>query len=666
MNQSARILVADDDPDILDGTARLLERAGYVVDRASSGEEALQVVQNHHPDLLLLDHDMPGIDGIEVCRRIKRDPTMVDSLVVIVSASHTDSDEQASGLESGADGYIGRPIANRELLARVRAFVRIQNLTFSMREQTRQLEERNENLRQERLAALNLMEDAAEARERTEKANQALRESEETLRTHIENSFDVIFTLNKEGKFLFVSPAWERHFGYPTSDVIGKSFAPCVHPDDIAPLAKYLERVLSSGKGETSPSYRVKHADGSWRWIVCNGTPYVDTKGELRFIGVGRDITDAKRAEEVLRESEVRYKALFTGTAEGIVVADLETKQFRYANPSMCRMFGYTEEEFVRLGVAGIHPKESLCYVQAEFAAQARGEKTFTKDLPCLRKDGVTFYANVNAALIVLDDRKCLVGFFTDTTENKKAEEALRESEELLSEMTTQVPGVVYQFYARPNGEMGFYYVSDRSERVLGLKPDLKEYLERFVALVIPEHREGFVTSIKKSVNESTEWKYEGMLQKPTGENICFFGNSNPSPRENEMVFNGIVLDITERKRMERTLADNEEKIHLLLDSTAEAIYGLDMSGNCTFCNSSCLHLLGYKHPDELLGKNMHWLIHSKRPDGTPFPAEGCRIFKAFKKGEGTHVDDEVLWRSDGTSFPAEYWSYPQRHDGVV
>ena len=101
MNQSARILVADDDPDILDGTARLLERAGYVVDRASSGEEALQVVQNHHPDLLLLDHDMPGIDGIEVCRRIKRDPTMVDSLVVIVSASHTDSDEQASGRAMG-------------------------------------------------------------------------------------------------------------------------------------------------------------------------------------------------------------------------------------------------------------------------------------------------------------------------------------------------------------------------------------------------------------------------------------------------------------------------------------------------------------------------------------------------------------------------------------
>ena len=121
-----------------------------------------------------------------------------------------------------------------------------------------------------------------------------------------------------------------------------------------------------------------------------------------------------------------------------------------------------------------------------------------------------------------------------------------------------------------------------------------------------------------------------------------------------------------ERKQAEKTLVETEEKILLLLDSTAEAIYGLDMNGNCTFCNNACLKLLGYKHPDELLGKNMHWQIHAKYSDGTSFPVEECRIFKAFQKGEGTHVDDEVLWCSDGTSFPAEYWSYPQRRDGVV
>jgi PAS domain S-box-containing protein len=113
-------------------------------------------------------------------------------------------------------------------------------------------------------------------------------------------------------------------------------------------------------------------------------------------------------------------------------------------------------------------------------------------------------------------------------------------------------------------------------------------------------------------------------------------------------------------------LRESSEKINLLLNSAAEAIYGIDRNGNCTFCNDACLRLLGYKRPEELLGKNMHWQIHSKRPDGTPYPIEECRIFQAFLKGEGAHVDDEVLWRCDGTSFPAEYWSYPQRRNGAA
>ncbi|HNY11046.1 MAG TPA: CHASE domain-containing protein [Candidatus Wallbacteria bacterium] len=113
-------------------------------------------------------------------------------------------------------------------------------------------------------------------------------------------------------------------------------------------------------------------------------------------------------------------------------------------------------------------------------------------------------------------------------------------------------------------------------------------------------------------------------------------------------------------------LRDSEGMQRLLLDSLAEAVYGIDMSGNCTFCNNTCLRLLGHKSADELIGRNMHWQIHSKHSDGTPLPLEECRIFRAFHDGVGTHVDDEVLWRSDGASFPVEYWSYPIFREGIV
>jgi PAS domain S-box-containing protein len=164
-------------------------------------------------------------------------------------------------------------------------------------------------------------------------------------------------------------------------------------------------------------------------------------KGKPVILASVRDITDRKKAEETLRESEIRYKIIFDKAAEGIVVVDLETKRFRYINTAMCRMFGYTEEELLRLGVADIHPKESLSHVQAEFEAQLRGEKTLADSLPCLRKDGTAFYVNVSSAPIVLDGRQCLVGFFTDITERKKSEKNLEEKVSELERMNSLMVG---------------------------------------------------------------------------------------------------------------------------------------------------------------------------------------------------------------------------------
>jgi two-component system, sensor histidine kinase and response regulator len=124
--------------------------------------------------------------------------------------------------------------------------------------------------------------------------------------------------------------------------------------------------------------------------------------------------------------------------------------------------------------------------------------------------------------------------------------------------------------------------------------------------------------------------------------------------------------EIAVRQRAEAALRDSEERTRLLLDSAAEAIYGLDMNGNCTLCNPACVKMLGYGHPADLLGKNMHDLMHHSRADETPYPEEECLIFNAFRRGEGTHSEDEVVWRADGTSFPAEYWSHPIRRGESV
>ena len=129
----------------------------------------------------------------------------------------------------------------------------------------------------------------------------------------------------------------------------------------------------------------------------------------------------------------------------------------------------------------------------------------------------------------------------------------------------------------------------------------------------------------------------------------------------------GLLASLARGEQAARSMADERlERLQLLLNSVGEAIYGVDLEGRCTFCNPACLRLTGYADPGQLLGRNMHELIHHSYPDGRPFPAEECRILLAIQEGREVHVDQEVLWRADGTCFPAEYRSYPQRRDGRI
>ncbi len=121
-----------------------------------------------------------------------------------------------------------------------------------------------------------------------------------------------------------------------------------------------------------------------------------------------------------------------------------------------------------------------------------------------------------------------------------------------------------------------------------------------------------------------------------------------------------------ERSQLLTALQKSQDQLRLLLDSTAEAIYGTDLDGICTFCNTACLTLLGYEKPEELIGQNIHQKIHYRRKDGSPYPEQECSIFIALQNGEGIHVEDELFWKSDGSSVTVEFWSYPQYRNDVI
>ena len=138
------------------------------------------------------------------------------------------------------------------------------------------------------------------------------------------------------------------------------------------------------------------------------------------------EIEARKKVEEALKQSEEMYRVLFEGSTQGILAADIETKRFVLANPSICQMLGYSEEELRQLGVVDIHPRDSQDRVMIEFTHLVEGKKRISSAIPCLRKDGTIFYADIAGFNTIIQARKCSVGFFADVTASKWAAEELR------------------------------------------------------------------------------------------------------------------------------------------------------------------------------------------------------------------------------------------------
>jgi len=204
-----------------------------------------------------------------------------------------------------------------------------------------------------------------------------------------------------------------------------------------------------------------KRPDGKENYYEWTAAP-MKREGRLLIFGVDRDVTERKRAEDAIRESEERYRVLFDGAVEGILIADTQTKMFQYANSAICRLLGYTQEELERLGVRDIHPREDLDHVISEFEAQSRGEKSLAAEIPCLRKDGGLAYADIVSSRIRIDGKACNIGFFSDVTERRRAESEREELEaqllhaQKMEAIGTLAGGVAHDFNNLLTGILGY------------------------------------------------------------------------------------------------------------------------------------------------------------------------------------------------------------------
>jgi two-component system cell cycle sensor histidine kinase/response regulator CckA len=276
---------------------------------------------------------------------------------------------------------------------------------------------------------------------------------------------------------------------------------------------------------------------------------------ELREADVRRKL---KGTEEALSVSEERYRTIFEGAAEGILVADIESKEFKFANPAICRLLGYTVKELTRLNVADIHPKEALSYVVAEFEAQSCGEKTLSPEILCLRKDGTVIYTSIATAPVVIGDRKYNVGFFMDITERKKGEERMRLQSAALEAVANAIiitdrEGMIE--WANP----AFTALTGYSHtEILGRNP--RELVKS------GEQNQAFYKDLWDTILAGKVWR--GQIINRRKDHNLYTEEMTITPLRNERGeisrFIAIKQDITDRKRAEEELRRSEEEARQL------------------------------------------------------------------------------------------------------
>jgi two-component system cell cycle sensor histidine kinase/response regulator CckA len=260
-----------------------------------------------------------------------------------------------------------------------------------------------------------------EARRRVE---QELLESHQYNRKLFENSPIGLALCRMDGSLVDVNPAYAAIIGRTVKETLTMSYW------DITPLnyadheQKQIARLREAGRyGPYEKEYI--HQDGRLIPVRLTGV-LVEHNGETMIWSSVEDISGRKKLEETILDSEHRYRALFEGAPYGILVADAATHAFLHANKAICDMLGYSVEELTRLDLRRIHPPESLPAVLRSFEAQARGELRTAPDLPCRRKDGSGFLADIHTIPVELVGRACLVGFFTDVTGRNQALAQLR------------------------------------------------------------------------------------------------------------------------------------------------------------------------------------------------------------------------------------------------
>ncbi|MBK1643634.1 hypothetical protein CKO25_02960 [Thiocapsa imhoffii] len=254
-------------------------------------------------------------------------------------------------------------------------------------------------------------------------AEQALKHSEEKYRFLLEYSYDIVYLFNLDGVFTFASPSWSRLMGYSIEATLGTHYREYVHPDDLAICVRAFKEVIEQGVQRCDIRYRVRHADGTWRWHDSSAMPYRDEQGEvIGFQGIARDVTEQQAQDEQQRVAAIAFEA-----QEGMVVTDVEGVILR-VNRAFTLITGYSAEEAIGQTPRLLKSSQHDQAFYTEMWSQILDTGSWQGEVWNRRKDGEIYpqWLTVSAVLNAAGSVTHYVGTLTDITGRKSAEEEIR------------------------------------------------------------------------------------------------------------------------------------------------------------------------------------------------------------------------------------------------
>lgn len=488
-------------------------------------------------------------------------------------------------------------------------------------------------------------------RDQTEERRQrkALEESNERFAHLFERAPLGYQSLDENGNFIEVNQAWLDTLGYTAEEVIGKWFG-----DFLAPtyVEAFRERFpLFKKIGNIHSEFEMIHKDRDLRFVAFDGRIGHKEDGSFEKTHcILQDITIQKSINQKLHDSEEKFRLVLENSIDAILIT-VPDGRILSANKAACEMLGMTEEEICKAGRDGITMQDErlnkLLKIREE-EGSAKGELTM------IRKSGEHFPVEISSSIFYTSKGEVRTSMvIRDITARKQIEDDLRKSEEKFRNIFDQhiavkliidpVSGNIIDannaasaFYGWPLEELKQMNISQiNTLKIHDLNKRMKDAL---------------------SFNEKV---FEFKHRKADNSIVDVEVYSSKVKIQDKVYLHSIIHDISDKKRAEQELLISNSKVSLILNSAAEGIYGKDLNGNCIFCNSSALRMLGYSNESDLIGKNIHNLIHYKYKDNTPFPEKDCIVHKVLMDGEEVHVHDDLFWNKNGNSIPVEYWSHP-------